>query len=62
MNIISALKEYYKQDMRLLYGDKWLVWDGEMWVIYQLYLSKTLVLCRTNNNDHAINVLCGLDL
>ena len=62
MNIISALKEYYKQDIRLLFQDKWLIWDSEMWVVYQRYLSKTSILCRTDNIDHAINVLCGLVL
>jgi len=61
MNIIAALKEYYKKDIRLLYGDKWLIWDGEMWVVYQRYLSKTNILSRTDNSDHAINVLCGLE-
>jgi len=61
LNIIAALKEYHGQDIRLLFQDKWLIWDGEMWVVYQRYLSKTEVLCRTENNDHAINVLCGLD-
>ena len=61
MNIIAALKEYYKKDIRLLYGDKWLIWNGKQWVVYQRYLSETKILCITDNNSHAVNVLCRLE-
>ena len=53
MNIISALK---KNDcIRVSYGDKWLVYDVDEWIVYQhkYGAKKTITICRTDIQDES---------
>ena len=59
MNIIAALMK--KDCIRVLYGDKWLIYDNDEWVVYQRkYGAKKIVVrIRTQIQDEAINILCN---
>jgi len=56
MNIDSAMR---KNDIRLVNGKRWMVWDNEEWVVYsrQHGEKKNRVMVRTQIQDEAIEVL-----
>jgi len=60
MNIISALMKI--DCIRVSYGDNWLVYDDNEWVVFQRRYGakKTIVVCRTQIQDEAIEELCDL--
>ncbi len=59
MKIITALMK--KDCIRVLYGDKWLIYDTGEWVVYQRKYGakKTIMICKTDSEDEAVEVLCS---
>lgn len=59
MNIISALMK--KDCIRVSYADKWLVYDTDEWIVYQRKYGakKTKIICKTQIQDEAIEMLCN---
>ena len=58
MTIIDALKAEFTY-ARVTNGDKWLVWDGSEWVVYQkkAYQRGTATLYRGDSESDAVEAL-----
>lgn len=56
MDIISFLKE--TDGVRVSYEDKWLIWDGGYWIVYQrkYHAKKSRVLCMSKSQEEAVKV------
>jgi len=60
MNIISALKKTGGY-LRVTFENRWLLWDGNYWVVYQRkYRARnSQTLCQTKDQDFAVKILLG---
>lgn len=58
MTIKQALQSQTK-DIRVTYGDRWLVWNGKEWVVYERkrHAKTTKVAIATDNEERAVRYL-----
>ena len=62
-SILKALMSDESPHLRISCGNRWLYWDGGLWVVREAlpYAKKSKVIIETNIQDAAVVALLGSD-